>query len=460
MRITKAWKSSLLVAILAMASGSCKNLTVTDPNDASVSALTENPTADLVAAAVQGLIRGSRDNIADQIQFVGVFGRVAFLMSQDGAELVGTVRTPLNGGSFPGTTIWDPPYVNIRNANLVLEAVENVPAFSQQEVEAIRGFVNTVKAYDFMSLIMTRDRFGAPIDVGGDPTAEPAPFVSRDEVRNFIVDLLEEGRASLQNGGGSFPFGLTSGMQSFATPATFVQVNRALRARMAVYMEDFSTALQALNETFLSEGVALDFGAFFNFSTGSGDLTNPLNAPNFIFANTRLRDDAQLRADGTPDLRAQEKLRDRTPFTVSGVTSDVNFTVYDSPTVPVPWVKNEELILLRAQANFGLGNFTAALDDVNFVRVNSGGLEPIAQGSLTPEELFTELLYNKRYSLMLEWGHTWIDLRESGRLLSDLLPVITEFDPLIVDVMPIPESECAPRSSRPEGCGLIPPLNP
>ena len=34
---------------------------------------------------------------------------------------------------------------------------------------------------------------------------------------------------------------------------------------------------------------------------------------------------------------------------------------------PIPIIKNEELILLRAEANIGLGNRAAAIQDLNFM---------------------------------------------------------------------------------------------
>lgn len=450
---------SLVALLVALVASGCDNLTVPNPNDASVDQLVNDPDPDIVAAAVQGLFRGARDDASEFVQFVGAFGREAYLMSQDGAELVGTVRNPLNGANFPGNTIWQGPYQNIRNANLVLDAILKVEIFTDEQRAAVRGAVKTVQAYEFMMVALTRDRFGVPIDVGTDPNEDPAPFESKATVVEFLNELLDEAASDLQNGGSSFPFGLTSGQAAFATPQTFFELNRALRARWAVRNEEYSTALSALSSSFLDTTAPLDFGAFHNFSTVAGDATNPLNRPNFIFAHPRLLANAQVRADGSLDLRAQAKLVERSPFSVAGITSNLNFTIYNSSTAPLAWIRNEELILLRAEANLGMGNLDTALEDINLIRTRSGGLEEIPVGSLNQEEMVTELLYNIRYSLMYEWGHTWLSMRNWDRLLDELLPVVTGADPLIVDVMPIPESECAPRDSRPEGCGRVPPLN-
>lgn len=434
--------------LLLLSVPGCGDLMVPDLNNPSVEDLNADPTPASIAAAAQGLMRETRDNTAAMVQWMGAFGREGYPMSQTGASLSGSVKNPLSGANFPGTTLWDQPYTNIRNANLLIGALERATGLSEAEKQGLLGFAKTIQAYDFLNVILARDRFGAPIDVGGEPTGEPAPFESRQAVYQHVVDLLDQGKAHLQAGGGSFAFEVHSGLADFSTPGTFLELNRALRARVAVYMDDWSTALTALSESFLDTSQPLSYGAWHVFTTNSGDAINPLNRPDFLYAHPRIRDDAQLQSDGSPDLRAQQKVVTVPSLTVLGVFSDAQFNLYDSPTDPVPWVKNEELILLRAEANLGLGDIAAARDDINFIRVNSGGLEPITIDD--PNALLDELLYNKRYSLVWEYGHVWIDLRHYDRL--DELPV-TAADPIIVDAMPIPSNECFSRSPEPAGCG-------
>jgi hypothetical protein len=76
------------------------------------------------------------------------------------------------------------------------------------------------------------------------------------------------------------------------------------------------------------------------------------------------------------------------------------------------------LILLRAEAELGKDGpgSAAALADINTVRTNSGNLP--ALGSLgTLDQAITELLYNRRYSLLWEQGATWVDARRYGRIV-------------------------------------------
>ncbi|MBI4541740.1 MAG: RagB/SusD family nutrient uptake outer membrane protein, partial [Gemmatimonadetes bacterium] len=255
------------------------------------------------------------------------------------------------------------------------------------------------------------------------------------------------------------------GFADFDAPASFLKFNRALRARVAVYQDDFSTALTALGQSFLSTSASLDFGAYHTFGTGSGDALNAVYDPDAraLHAHPSLRTDAQLQGvedgpgesdqphlqlNGARDQRFLDKTLDIASKTVQGITTDLIFNVYQSPTDPIPIIRNEELILLRAEANLGLGNLTTALADINFIRENSGGL-PAYSGAVTASALRTELLYNKRYSLLWEGGHRWADMRHYG-LLSQLPQDLTTHRRFLK--FPFPINECTPRDPEPAGC--------
>ena len=112
-----------------------------------------------------------------------------------------------------------------------------------------------------------------------------------------------------------------------------------------------------------------------------------------------------------------------------------------SPNTPIPIIKNEELILLHAEASIGLNDLTTATTDLNLIRTASGGLAPVALFA-TPQAAITELLYNKRYSLLYEGGHSWIDYRRYGRL-TDLATNERPGPPpdKIFPTLPIPTAE-------------------
>ena len=137
-----------------------------------------------------------------------------------------------------------------------------------------------------------------------------------------------------------------------------------------------------------------------------------------------------------------------TPKSASGVTSDVRFTHYPSLGSPIPVIRNEELILIQAEALWFDGDPVMAMTYLNEVRTRSGGL--VALGMPADDTAFIDaLLVERRYSLMLE-GHRWIDMRRFGRL--GTLPLDRVGD-VVPDRFPIPRDECIARElSVP--CGL------
>ena len=121
-----------------------------------------------------------------------------------------------------------------------------------------------------------------------------------------------------------------------------------------------------------------------------------------------------------------------------------------NPNAPIPIIKNEELILLRAEANIGTGALDAAIADLNLVRQSSGGLPPTTLTTSSPHADFVaELLYNRRYSLFFEYGHRWVDMRRYGRLAQlEKMAATHRIYPLV----PLTLAECLPRNNTPKGC--------
>ena len=424
----KTHGSLALVAGLALAGApSCTSLEAPDFNNPSIDELQENPTRAAAVSAATGLLVGARENIAEfngYISLTGILGRESYNL--DGADtrfITEMYRGPELNPASPalGGNLWALRYQNIRNANILLNALERIPddptlGMTPAEKEATRGFAKTIQALDFLLVINTRDTEGAPIDVDRPIIDAPAPIESKEAVLTHIVQLLEEGGGHLENGGDAFPFPLSAGFQGFDTPETFLQFNRALLARVEVYRMNFQAALDALEDSFLSPGGALDLGVYHSFGSGSGDKTNGLVDPD-LFAHPSIEDDMELQPGGEPDLRFQRKLaRVSEPrVLLDFYGSDLQFTpLYPTPFTPVPIIRNEELILLRAEANIGLGNVGAAAGDINLIRTMSGGLAP--RNDLDAGNVLDELLQQKRYSLLFEGGHRWIDMRRYGRL--------------------------------------------
>lgn len=453
MRVTS---SIATVAVLLFASA-CKDLIVPDFNNTSLEDLTSNPTPTKITQASQGLMLGTRAGIGTQngyVSLLGILGRESYNFDPaDPRFITEMLIGPLDGGSPAfGGNLFGAPYRNIRNANILLGALNTVVGLTTAQKAAVEGFAKTIQALDYLNVVNTRDNLGAPLDVNIGPTDAPAPIVAKAAVFTQIATLLDEGLTQLNAGGTAFPFELSPGFAGFNTPATFAEFNRAVKARVEVYRENYAVALTALNASFLDTSAPLTLGVYHSYSTGSGDTQNLLFDPTgrAILAHPSIVTDAENKPDATPDARVLSKVAQLpAPRTVQGVTSDRVFSIYNSNTATIPIIRNEELILLRAEARWFTSDVTGALNDINFIRTTSGGLA-LRGPFLNESDFVAELLRQRRYSLLFEGGHRWIDARRFG-LLSTLplaLPSHT-----VPSRFPFPEAECLARVPAPtQGC--------
>jgi hypothetical protein len=446
----------LSVAVLLFASA-CKDLVVPDYNNTSLDDLTQNPTPTKITQSAQGLLVGTRVGIGEQngyVSLLGIVGRESYNFDPADPRFITEMLVgPLDGGSPAfGGNLFAAPYRNIRNANLLLGAVDKVIGLSVTQKSAVTGFAKTIQALDYLNVVNTRDDLGAPIDVNIGPTDNPAPIVAKAAVLTQIATLLDDGLTALNAGGATFPFVLSPGFAGFTTPTDFAKFNRALKARVEAYRGNYATVLTALNGSFISTTAPLTLGAYHSYSTGSGDTQNALFDPSgrAILAHPSIVTDAENKPNGTPDARLLAKVAQLPdPHTVQGVTSDRVFSIYNSNTAPLPIIRNEELILLRAEARYFTTDQAGALTDINFIRTTSGGLAP--RGPFVSQADFVaELLKQRRYSLLFEGGHRWIDTRRFGLLstLPKALPTHT-----VPSRFPFPEAECLARVPAPsQGC--------
>lgn len=423
-----------------------------------------------VRSAVQlrasGALALQRSSMPGFVSDVGILGRESFnYTTSEARNTTEYLRDQALGNvSFLAAGQWTPRYRNMLGLRDLarLADQESGNNLTTAEREAVKGFANTLWALEMYYVIATRDSLGAPTELVASRDSV-APFVRRDSVYRFILGKLNEARTQLAAGGPSFPFTLTPGYAGFNTPATFLQFNRALFARVSVIngtlkgggaagASDFQAALTALGESFLSTTGSLTNGVYYSFSTATGDVLNgisPVTSPDQL-AHPSIEADAALetRAGGAPDLRYSSKVTKlaaaRTAPQSAGISTQFAYSIYPTSSSPIPIIRNEELILLRAEANLQLGNLQAALDDINVIRTRSGGL---ANSTLTPASGFnailTELLRQRRLSLLFE-GHRWIDLRRYGRL--NTLPR-DQASHIIVSAYPVPQAECDARTN-------------
>lgn len=422
--------------------------TVPDLNNPALDELAENPTRLTVQEAAQGLLIGTRAGMSGQVSFVshlGILGRESLVFDPSDPRYMNQMvdGTLVSGDNAFGGSLWAPRYANMRLGSVLLDALDIVDGFTAGELEAIRGFTKFIMAYDLLRVILTRDSNGAVavINTIGD---EPSPLVEAPAVYDRIEALLTESVGHLQAGSSTFPFQLPPGFAGFDTPAGLIPAVHALHARVDVYRGQYSDAITQLADSFVSTGADLDLGVYHSFGTGSGDATNGLfqGSDPQIVAFPTMDDDAE-----PGDERAAAKLEILDdPKTLEGVSSNLRFRIYNSLTSPVPLIRNEELILLRAEARWFTGDIPGALSDLNFIRNTSGGLPDIVTPA-TDEQFIDALLYERQFSLLFEGGHRWIDHRRFGRL--DQLPNPRRSD-FVPSAFPIPQPECLAREAGDE----------
>jgi len=413
----------LLLSLLAFVA--CETLDFADPNSPTAEATT-------VQNLITGIEAGARTDFDIYLRVVSVLGREAYYFEPSDPRYTGELmKGPLDPGGFLVTRAWGSRYTVIGTCNILLQKAAND--------RGVAGFAKTIIAYELLlNHNYTYDN-GIKIDFSGVSTA--AKLNARDALA-AIAAKLDEAQADLQAAGGAFSFALSSGFSGFNTPANFLKFNRALKARVAVYQGGleaarYNDALTALGQSFLDPAGALDLGVYHVYSTGSSDLLNPIfEIPTAtgikLYGHPIFKRDA-----AAGDTRYSSKVFERSPSTTfDGLTSNLAPTVAKGSTERFPIIRNEELILLRAEANIGLNNLTAAQTDINLVRSKAG----LAAVTLTAANALNQLLHEKRYSLFLE-GHRWIDLRRYNKLNDTNLVPLDRTGDIIIRQVPLPRTE-------------------
>lgn len=298
-------------------------------------------------------------------------------------------------------------YQVIRQCFILLDAVKNARPEIASDVQkkAFSGFAKAVIGYQLLLNINMPDSNGVRIPVSNGAPLGPVE-TDPGRVMDTVLRFLEEGKTDLSGSEVMFP--LSDGFAGFKDAEGLLKFNRAIAARVYLYRKNWPAVLTALNESFFDLNGSLNTGVYHYFSTNGGDLANTL----FIAPNNT----GEVRgahpsytADIVPgDDRLSKTALRNAPFTQAGLTATRDVVLWSSLNSPVSIVRNEELILIYAEAKIRSAAFPDANVALNRIR-KAHNLE-VYGGAITEAALTTELLYNRRYSLFME-GHRWIDLR-------------------------------------------------
>ncbi len=402
---------------------------------------------------VTGALANMRESHDNYVTSSGTLARELYLFDADPrnrTDLVGVGNDILDNSSFYSTRPWLERYKTIKNLNILLEALDNADgSVSTAQISGYRGFANTMIAHQFLMLINYHNDNGIKVDVA-DPE-NLGDLVSKAEAFAKISELLDMATSQLNSG--EFGFALSAGFAGFDTPATFLLFNRALAAKTKLFTGSYADALTELSSSFMDIGGDLSVGPKMSFSTSGGDMLNGLfKAPgqngDQIVVNNSFIADAEV-----GDMRVANKTAMRTnPITSSGFGGTHETRLFASSTSPIDIIRNEELLLIYAEAKIGLGtagDLTDAATALDVIRMSAGLNDLATDKPATVGDaalLLDEMLHQRRYSLWGE-GHRMIDLRRYDRLNTTyvVLDVLSDpddnADQQIFTEFPIPSTE-------------------
>lgn len=415
----------LLMTIIGFLVFGCTIEDGKDLNGPETASISEGVSRPELPQVVSGILADMRDRLNTQIDVISVVGRDYWRHQSSDPRWTGDLMTGvLDDNAFYLTTPYAARYAVVKECNLLLEGLENTTTdFSEAEKSAIRGFANTIKAHELLTVLNMLYQNGIRMDVA-DPD-NLGGFEGYDAALTTILGLLNTAATDLATGGDVSPNTLG---------VSYLEFNRALTARVAAYQGNYSLVLSALDDSFMDFAGDMYIGAYYQFSAaGSDELNQLFFALNSTGANARIAHPDFVNSAEAGDNRLDKAvIRTDGPLNIADLTPGTHDVyIYESNTDPVAMIRNEELILLYAEANM-TDNPGEAEMAINVVR-DAAGLGPVVPGSVDEDRL----LYERRYSLFAE-GHRWIDLRRFDRL--DELVIDRAGDNRVTQ-FPIPQNE-------------------
>lgn len=457
------------VAILAVAA--CKDVNAPNLNAPSVDGLASSVGA--LASTSVGLLANLRNQAFGQVVFGSSMARDGYRF--DVAEQRYTsnfVSTPIDNSNFIGAGLWTGNYNTSLTADALTAAANTSALLSAGQGAGLRGYARTMRAVAYWNVAQTRDTLGFVIQTD-QAAGTLSPLRCKPGALTAIIALLDSAYTDLNTAGATFIFSLPNNVNS-AFGASDVEaiknLNRAIKAKASLYLGLIGTtivapvggnaaalnaAVTALGQVSVFSTAPANFGAGFYhvFSTGAGDAVNPLYVPigvqNIYRLDKSLVDSVE--GLGTPgqDTRFTAKTIAAPGLSsplvgFPAVPSTQAFNVYQSTTQKMALIRMEELVLLRAQANIALNNLVAAKADIDAVRGGAGLPASAAPVGVTATATLTQLLQQKRYSLMWEGLQRIVDLRAYGALSTTYRPSQVGFN-VFQPVLPIPLNESTAR---------------
>lgn len=426
-----------LFSLILFLSG-CNLDEIENPNAPTVGSFGSGSSQADVQLLAVGLEAIMRNDLAFHYDTVSILGREYYdLTGVDPRYTQELLKGPLDNNGFLTTRAYAAWYKVVQSANVLINAVENSSAgFTDEVKNSYYGYAKTLKAYALLMVANRQYTNGIRLEV--EDLNNLGPFVSYSEALDGIMALLNEANTDLANASDDFDFPISSGFDGFNTTATYSEFNRAIAARTALYQGNNTMVLSLLGASFLDLNGDLYNGPAHIFGLTGNDIQNTqFHVPGQSGQEFMILDG--WIADAEPgDTRVTEKsfqLPGGTTF--DDLSAEFQIAVYDSNVDPVYLIRNEELILMYAEANIGTNN-VETVAAINVVR-NAAGLGNYVGDPFDSDALLDEVLNQRRYSLLAE-GHRWIDLRRLNRLNASNISLDRPGDN-VIDAFPTPFTE-------------------
>ncbi|WPV65258.1 RagB/SusD family nutrient uptake outer membrane protein [Chitinophaga sp. LS1] len=431
-------KHNIIAFCLLILLNACQKGEINSLNTPVVGGVTGNPTRSDLFNLATGAESGMRTSINFYLDAEGIIGREVYRFSSSEprytTDMLGGGTKVLDNNTFYLTNPWASRYQVMRQCFILLEAISHTSGSvaSDAQKKGFSGYAKTLIGYQLLLNINMTDSSGARIPVANGAAQGPV-ITDPGIVLDSVLQFLDDGKADLT--GADIIFPLSGGFAGFSDAAGLLKFNRALAARVHLYRKQWAEALTALNESFFDLNGNLTTGVWHFFSTNGGDVSNTLYiAPNSN-GEVRIAHPSYANDIVPGDDRINKTQVRNSSASQNGLTGNRDVIVWNSLNAPVSIIRNEELILIYAEANIQTNNFPNAIVALNRIRT-AHNLTAYA-GALTTAALTTELLYNRRYSLFME-GHRWIDMRRY--VLLHTLPV-DRADDDVWSHFPLPQSE-------------------
>ncbi|MFN5045782.1 MAG: RagB/SusD family nutrient uptake outer membrane protein [Bacteroidota bacterium] len=322
------------------------------------------------------------------------------------------------------TGIWNVIYTGINRVNTVIASSETLsdPAFNKTQTIGEARFLRAIMYFDLLRAYGGSNngfnKGGRGVPLRTTPTlspvdADPLPLAAEADVWKQIDSDLDYAIANLK---------------ANTTGRATVNAAKALKARAALYKEDWATAETLSNEVISAlKGAGTGLSATYDALWATQNTRpesifelqydiNNTNAIAFYYFPTGLGgrneigSSATLNAQPATDLRKATNVRVLSGSNKTGKYSRINGT--DNVII----IRLAEMYLISAEAKVkkAAPNLAGALTDLNVIRSRAG----LAASTAATADDILKQLYEDRYYEFAHEGHAFFDYKRTNRLAS------------------------------------------